>query len=320
MKRPLFVAIVLAGCFTAPVVTAQSGNERALAEAFFQDGRRLFDEGKVAEACAKFGESQRIAPAVGTLLNLAVCHEKQGLLATAWAEFTTVSAQASGERKAFAQERVRAIEPLVPKVVVSAEEVAPGMQIKLDATSMSEGALGSSIPVDPGEHSVEVSAPDRKPWSRKFQVSAGKTETLVIPRLEPSVATAPAPATAPVPAPAPTPAAQPAAPVDQGVQKSDAGSQRTLGYVALGVGVLGVAAGSYFGVRTFSKRDDADAHCPNKRCDDTGSALIEDARDAATLSTIAFGVGIVGVAAGSWLLLTADASSESAYVGVSGRF
>src|SRR5262245_31495840 len=201
MRRLIFTAAAFAWCLVTTGALAQSSDQRTLAEAFFQDGRRLLDEGKVAEACAKFGESQRIAPALGTLLNLAVCHEKQGKLASAWAEFTAVATQAAragdADRKRFAAERLREIEPRVPKLVVSAEGVTPGMQIKLDGTSMGEGALGSSIPIDPGEHLIEVTAPDREPWSKTLQVAAGKQETLLIPRLEPAISNAATPAPAP---------------------------------------------------------------------------------------------------------------------------
>src|SRR5262245_66553544 len=63
-------------------------SDKAVAEALFADARVLMSEHRYAEACAKFEESQALEPKLGTLLNMAACHEAIGRTASAWAEFT----------------------------------------------------------------------------------------------------------------------------------------------------------------------------------------------------------------------------------------
>src|SRR5262245_1202284 len=69
-----------------------SSEEKAVAEGLFQEGRKAMASGQIADACAKFSESYRIAQRLGTLLNLATCHEAEGKTASAWAEFVEAAA------------------------------------------------------------------------------------------------------------------------------------------------------------------------------------------------------------------------------------
>ena len=81
------------------------------AEALFVEGRQLFAQGDFAKACPKFEESNRLDPAVGTLLNLAACEEKAGKRAQACTHYAEVArlTQQSGqqERAKFAQEKAQ---------------------------------------------------------------------------------------------------------------------------------------------------------------------------------------------------------------------
>ena len=109
MKKGSLVlgAAALCVCLLPGIATAQSTN-KAAADALFNEGKRLMGEGKFAEACPKFKDSQAADPAVGTQLNLARCYKKAGLTASAWSEYRSAAAAArtagQSKREEFCEE------------------------------------------------------------------------------------------------------------------------------------------------------------------------------------------------------------------------
>ncbi|EYF07140.1 hypothetical protein [Chondromyces apiculatus] len=291
------LAPVLLALCSPGVARAQGAVEKAAAEALFREARALLEEGKTSEACAKFAESQRLEPKLGTLLNLASCHEEEGKMASAWAEFNQAAGLATTAKQEaradFARTRAAELETKLSRVVFQAAGgAAPEMTIRIGDKQLGAATLGSKIPLDPGPYQVEVTAPGKQRWATQIQVPAGPASLDVsIPALED---------------------ASSAAPDDGGLAAIfTPPTRRTMGLVAMGVGVVGVGLGTYLGVRTFVQKGTISEHCTGRYCDQEGLDASDDAHTSAGLSTVAFIAGGVFLAGGAVLYLTAKPAKDT---------
>src|SRR5215831_1115444 len=129
--RSIVAAYAFAAVSSAEILAGAQSNS-AIAEKLFLDGRALMSAGKVHEACDKFADSQRADPALGTLLHLADCHEKDPRPATAWSEFTDATEQARNagqhDRERYAQSHATALERQLQKIVIEVAPPAPGVE------------------------------------------------------------------------------------------------------------------------------------------------------------------------------------------------
>jgi hypothetical protein len=182
--RRLAVATIL--IVTLPAALARAVSPAA--DAKFQEGRRLMAAGNTAEACARFAESYQLEASSGTLLNLALCHEKEGKTATAWAEYREAArvAQEQGrkDRAAAAYEKAAALDAKIPRVTAVAAKQVTGLAVTSEARSLTDGGFGIAVPIDPGVHVVTATAPHHKSWTTTLQIAEGEQRTLEIPALE----------------------------------------------------------------------------------------------------------------------------------------
>lgn len=311
LRGALPAALALALAIAPSVARAQ-----AAAEALFQEGRRLMDERKYAEACPKLAESHRLDPGIGVLLYLGDCYAANGQTASAWAAFREAepAARAAGQadRARIAQEKIAALEPKLSKIVLVAPKgVDPtSFEVRLDREVFGAATLGVGVPIDPGSHEVAVSAPGRVPWKSTIVVAADTPLTTIeLPTLQATGDATPPAAVAPAP-----PARD-----DDASGWSD---QKTAALVVGGVGVGGLVVGSIFGAMAFSSWGDTDDHCDAgepRRCDAEGVDAADAASTQGTISTIAFTVGGAAVVGAAILWLTApdgEATSDATAVRV----
>jgi serine/threonine-protein kinase len=314
----------------APAALAQSPQDKAASVALFNEGKKLMGEGKLAEACAKFQASLALVPGNGTRLNLANCLEKSGKTASAWAVFrdAQLAAEKAGDdvKKKFAEDEMRKLEPRLARLTIKLAEDVPGLEVQRDGEKVRRPLFGNAIPLDPGEHVVSAAAPGRTPWSQKVTVGERASVTVEVPRLEevapPPKPEPPRPEPMPSPRPEPPPPAVAPAPPPPAAEADDPGKgRRILAYTVGGAGIVGLGVGTVFGLKAKSKHDEAqDGHCDSHSVctDQTGVDLTRDARSAGNIATIAFGVGLVAVATGVVLYLTAPSERTAVTVAPTG--
>ena len=295
--------------------------DKTLAAALFREGKALMDKNDFAPACAKLEESQRLDPGGGTLLNLALCHEKRGLPATAWEEFIEALGIARRDNRQaridLAEEHIAKLEPTLSKVtiVVPPEADEPSLEITRDGAVVGRAAWGMPFPVDPGEHRVQATAPNKTPFTKTLTISAGAPATVAvrIPVLDRAAVAAPEAAAPVSAAAAPLPAAPPAdrpstgrpvsPPADlPAVSRSSA--QQVWGWSAIGLGGAGLVIGTVLTVLAVEKKNDSHDRCPRDPCDAQAVSLAQDAGRFADFATVGFGVGFAALAAGVILLVT----------------
>jgi hypothetical protein len=309
MKRRIAPTLVALAIAARSAGAQPTETDRSLAQSLFEQAKLLMEGANYDEACPKLEESQRLDPGGGTLLNLALCHERQGKVATAWAEFKEALSAAKRDgredRIAAAEEHIAALEPKLPWLTVAVIEPAEGQEVTLDGVVIGGAAWGSPVSIDPGSHQVTASAPGRISWDDRIAIGAGERLTLTVPKLTP----APVAPVAPVASLAAPSVRTQTAPSKQ--DDATSGSS-AVGWVVGGAGVALVGVGTFFGIQTLSKKKRSDELCPtDSTCTEEGARLNEEAQTSAWIANIAIGAGIVGIGAGTYLILSSGSAGEA---------
>ena len=309
---------------------AQSPEQKLAAEGLFDAGKKLMTDGNLKEACPKFAESDRLDAGIGVKLYLADCYEKSGKTASAWSTFkaaAAMAAQKNDNREKIARERAANLEKKLSKITINVTAEAAsiaGIVVKQDGLEVTKPMWGVSVAVDPGEHTIEATAPGREAWVKKITVVEQKDEAVSVgelsvagktPVVAPTTSASNKPAPVPVAssvAPAVTakqPPPPPPPPAQEKPVEASGSSRGTIGLVVAGVGLVGIGVGAYFGTQVLSKNSDAEKECnAQNQCSQKGLDLTEDAKSARTLSYVSFGLGGAALVVGSVLFFTAPSS------------
>jgi len=279
---------VIVGCLLATTpVSAQPG--AAAAQEAFERAQQLRKEGKLAEACAAFAESDRLDPQFGAKYQLALCQEDLGRLASAQQLYRWLAINdTSAPRKAEADRRAAALEPRLSRLLIRYAEPVPGLRVTRDGTDVTV-AVGTAEPVDPGDHEIVATAPGVSRWRMVVTVRGeGTTVTVTVPALQPIVVKKPPPP-----------------PAEDGRAR-----RRTIGLSVGGGGIAIAGAGLVVGALSYRKWEAARAVCGgDTECDSDedrrrADSLASSARLRGNIATALVGAGVVAAVVGGYLFVT----------------
>jgi tetratricopeptide (TPR) repeat protein len=289
------LAIVIV-CAWIEIANAQPTNE---AETLFQDGLALFEAGKFDEACAKFELSIKKNPrALGTLMNLGRCNERRGKVATALGlyqeAFDRAGEAGANAARDKAQERIAVLLGQVPVVMLKRKgPPLDGEQLVIGDKVIAPGK--TEVQLDPGTHTITLTAPGRLPFQTTVLAAAAKRVEVELPVLE-------------VPKPKTVVRVR--------------SSRRVGGKVTVIGGLTLIVAGS--ALATYAKLDydkQLDTNCNVDQpingmpsCNAKGQARIERDRSLGTVATVFGGAGLVATAVGSYLWFSARGAERTTTV------
>jgi hypothetical protein len=289
VRTALFTAAMAAAWASASAPAA--AGDPAVADQLFKKAKDLLGQGRVSEACRAFQESFETDPALGALMNLADCLERDGRVASAygrWGEAVELAGRKNDDRLSFARSRRDALKPKLSFVTIQVAGQGQGLDIYRGNTKVAPGAYGSQLPTDPGETLIQVVRGDSVLWERKVVLKEAEATSVVVDLGEIARVNPP--------------------PVKRRVDKSEGGratgeatesfwgTQRVAGLVVMAVGVAGAAVGFTFGGLAMSERDEVNEQCTagtDRYCTTDGQDAVDTATqfaDASTYTLVASGV------------------------------
>lgn len=306
MRRHVASALVAGSLAFGSIAYGQSADNKAAAEALYEEGKTLMNKGKFLAAAEKFQASNRLDSGIGTIMYMADAFEKAGKVASAWANWREAEALANQAKQTAraetAKQRADALEPRLTKVLIQVDKNAllDGFRLKRGKTKVTKDLFGVATPVDAGRYEVVAQAPGYLPWKGSVAVKKeGTTITLRVPllKVDPDAAKAKA---------------------SKANATPDTGSPSNLAYKATaislgGLGAIGVGLGTFFAVQAKSEFDEANTRCSESSCSDPlASEQTSRALTKSHLATVSFASGGAALGAGLLVWLLAPSGKEKA--------
>ena len=284
------VALFVASGSLAGAQPPPSSDLASEAERLADQGFDAYRAGRYAEAIDRFRQADAKVHAPPFVLYLARSHEKLGRWTDAARLYETIVSEVldSSAPAPFraaqddARRELQALRPRIPRlrVVLTGQPT----EVTIDARQVAADEARSGVAVDPGAHTITARWPSGE---ARRSVTLAERAALAVDLAPPSDAT-----TAPAPA------------------SGGRGSLLPAG-IAFGFGGVGAVVGSVAGLMALGDASELKSRCVEGRCNPSDEPLRDSGRAKATVSTVGFVLGGIGVAAGVVLLVVRPGASSS---------
>lgn len=283
MKAHLVLLVALWAALPCRVAEAEPSSHDAAAmkaaRPFAEKGFELFKGGRYAESIEQFKRADARYHAPPHLLYMARAHHRLNELVEARDLYRRIltepiddaAPQAFHRAVVEARAELGEVEESIPTVVLEISGVElDRATVTIDGRTY--GALPESIQLNPGEHEIEVTAPDRPTQSHTVTLEAGDRRRLPIDMPSPGEPAAEDPLLVPA-------------------------------LVAFGVGGLGLLVGTITGAVSLSQAADIDDQCQGDHCPASLESDADSAKAVGHASTAFFIIAGLAAGTGATLLL-----------------
>ncbi len=213
-------------------------------------------------------------------------------------------------------QRLDEVEHMQPTIVFVAKDAAgndlSSVSVTVDGHPLADKLDGAELPVDPGQHVFSFAAAGCAPVTKTLVVAAGEKGRRESVAMGGGAPASPVAAGTQTQGSGPNPEQPPPGAATGPSSGNGMGTQRILGLTSAGLGVLGVAVGSIFGLMASSAWSAQKTDCASAAdCPRHDQAVSDHSRMStdATISTVGFVAGGVLLAAGAALFFTAPGAT-----------
>jgi hypothetical protein len=329
LALPWLLGLAVASSSGAALADGPSAQDRTTARQLAVEGYDALQRRDYALAADRFKRADALVHAPTLLVDLGRSYIGLGRLVEAYEAFQQVlregvsadAPQPWHQALVRARTEATALEPRLAWLTIHVE--GPDTpRVTLDGHELPLASLDTKRAVDPGQRNLLIEAEGFLPAESSLDLDEGETEEVHL-ELQPDPNYVP---------PSSALADQPelaTRPLPQGEASS---GQRTLAYVAYGVGGAGLLLGGVSTAVMLTARSDLEGVCKDGECPETSASDLSKYHTYGTLAAVGFGMALAGAGVGTYLLMSEKSENEGesplsvsvqlapGYASIKGRF